>query len=127
MRALDELHRSPHAEVLRTARDFGITVQGLESAAARGPMSGQLMESMARAYGLEPSDLRHADLNLVREMERHCTFCGNRLRCSIDLAHADGAAPAQAYCPNAEMLGSIAGGLTLAQQQGSAASPSHRR
>jgi hypothetical protein len=91
MRALDELHRSPHSEVIRTASDFGTTVLGLKSAAARGPWSGQLMERMARACGLEPAALRRADLRLAREMEELCTFCGNRLCCSVDLADPDGA------------------------------------
>ena len=108
MRALDELHRSPHAEVIRTARDFGTTVQRLKSAAARGPLSGQLMERMARAYGLEPAVFRRTDPNTVREMQERCTFCDHRFRCAIDLADADGAARAQAYCANAEMFRSVA-------------------
>ncbi len=108
MRALDELHRSPHAEVLRTASDFGATVQRLKSAAARGPLSGQLMEKMARAYGLVPADLRRTDPNSVREMEERCTFCASRFRCAIDLADADGVARAQAYCDNTEMFRSVA-------------------
>jgi hypothetical protein len=108
MRALDELHRSPHAEVLRTASDFGATVQRLKSAAARGPLSGQLMEKMARAYGLEPAALRRTDPNSVREMEERCTFFASRFRCAIDLADADGASRAQAYCDNTEMFRTVA-------------------
>jgi len=109
MRALDELHRSPHAEVLRTASDFGTTVQGLKSAAARGPLSGRIMERMARAYGLEPAALRRVDPNIVREMGERCTFCDSRFRCAIDLAGADRAVRAQAYCANADMFRAVAG------------------
>ncbi len=107
MRALDELNRSPHAEVVRTASDFGATVQRLKSAAARGPLSAQLMEKMARAHGLEPAALRRADLNTVREMEEVCTFCVNRFRCAVDLADDARVAGAKAYCANAEMFGTL--------------------
>ena len=103
-RALDEIHRSPHAEVFRTASDFGITVQRLKSAAARGPLGSQLMERMARAYGLEPAVLRRTNPGTLRDMEERCTFCASRLRCAMDLADADGAARAHAYCANAEMF-----------------------
>jgi hypothetical protein len=66
------------------------------------------MEKMARAYGLEPAALRRTDPNTVREMEERCTFCDSRFRCALDLAEADGAARAQAYCANAEMFRSVA-------------------
>jgi hypothetical protein len=46
-------------------------------------------------------------------MEQRCTFCRNRLRCSIDLADADGAARAQTYCPNAGTLRDIASRLAV--------------
>ena len=104
IRALDELNRSPHAELLRTAGDFGVTVHRLKLIAARGTLSARLMEKMARTYGVEPASLRRADLNAVREMEERCTFCDNRFRCAIDLSENDGVARAQAYCVNAEMF-----------------------
>lgn len=104
MRALDALNRRPHSELIRTAGDFGITVQRLRRVVARGPLSARLMEAMAKACGLEPATLRGADLNTVREMEERCTFCGNRFRCAIDLSDDAGAARAQAYCPNAALL-----------------------
>ena len=104
MRVLDEINRSPRAELLRTAGDCGITVERLMRVAARGPLSARLMELMGRAYGLEPATLRRADLNTIREMEERCTFCRQRFRCAIDLADDDGRARAQAYCPNAGMF-----------------------
>ena len=58
MRVLDEINRSPRAELLRTAGDCGITVERLRCVAARGPLSARLMELMGRAYGLEPATLR---------------------------------------------------------------------
>ncbi|HEX6001342.1 MAG TPA: DUF6455 family protein [Hyphomicrobiaceae bacterium] len=104
MRALEELDRSPHAEVLRTASDFGLTVEALRSAVARGPLDRRLMERMAETYGLAPTALRRVGLSVAREMEARCTFCGKRRRCSIDLSDADGASRAQTYCPNAEIF-----------------------
>jgi hypothetical protein len=112
MRALDELNRSPHAELLRTAGDCGITVQRLRRVAARGPLSVRLMETMARAYGLEPAALRRADLNTVREMEERCTFCHERFWCAMDLADDEGVIRAQAYCPNADMFESLRAGTS---------------
>jgi hypothetical protein len=109
MRALDELQRCPGAEVLRTAHDFGMTVQGLKSVAARGPVGGELMERMALSYGLDAAALRRANLNLQREIAVQCTFCDRRFRCARDLADADGLPRAQAYCPNAPTFASLAG------------------
>ena len=103
-RALDELDRSPHGELLRSARDFGVTVDRLKTFAARGPLSGKLMQRMASAHGLEADALRRADLNTVREMEERCSFCGSRFRCAHDLADDGTVARAKAYCPNAEVL-----------------------
>jgi hypothetical protein len=114
MRALDEINRSPRAELLRTAGDCGVTVQRLRRVAARGPLSVRLMEVMARTYGLEPAMLRRADLNSVREMEERCTFCRERFRCAIDLADDDGVTRAQAYCPNADMLETLRAGTSHA-------------
>jgi hypothetical protein len=101
MRALDELNRSPHAELQRTASDLGVTVQRLKQVAARGPLNSLLIDKMAMAYGL---DLRHANLNTVREMEERCTFCDSRFRCARDLSADDGAVRAGAYCANVPML-----------------------
>lgn len=103
-RATHELNRLPHAELLRTARDFGVTVDRLKTVAARGPLSAELMQRMAGAHGLEPDALRQADLNTVREMEERCTFCSSRFRCAHDLAGDGTVARAKAYCPNAEAL-----------------------
>lgn len=103
-RALDELNRSPHAELVRTAHDFGVTVDRLKTFAARGPLSGELMQRMASAHGLEAEVLRRADLNTVREMEERCSFCGSRFRCAHDFADDGTVARAKAYCPNAEAL-----------------------
>lgn len=114
MRALDEINRSPRAELLRTAGDCGITVQRLRRVAARGPLSARLMEMMARAYGLEPAALRRADLNTVREMEERCTFCRERSRCAVDLRDDGGMARAQAYCPNADMFEMLRAGTSHA-------------
>ena len=110
MRALDELNRSPHTELLRTAGDFGITVQRLKSVAARGPLSTQLLEKMARAYGLDSEALRRADLNTVREMEERCTFCDSRYRCATDLSEDRGVARARSYCANAEAFAALCSG-----------------
>jgi hypothetical protein len=112
MRVLDEINRSPQAELLRTAADCGVTVQRLRCAAARGPLSARLMEVMARAYGLAPAALRRADLSSVREMEERCTFCTDRFRCAIDLADDAGVARAQAYCPNADMFEMLRAGTS---------------
>jgi hypothetical protein len=111
MRALDEINRSPGAELVRTAGDCGITVQRLRRVAARGPLSMRLMEMMARTYGLEPAALRRADLNTIREMEERCTFCRARFRCAIDLGDDDGIARAQAYCPNADIFEKLREGI----------------
>jgi hypothetical protein len=116
-RALEELHRSPDAEVRRTARDFGVSVQGLKGIAARGPVSDQLMERMARTYGLELAALRRSDPSLVREIGERCAFCSSRFRCSIDLAEAGGVARARAYCPNATTFGSISRELSPGPQE----------
>ena len=118
MRALDELQRSPNTEVLRTAQDFGMTAQDLKRVAARGPVGGRLMERMALAHGLDATALRHANLNLEREIAVRCTFCDSRFRCALDLAEGpadpDGIARAQAYCPNAATFASLASGRTHA-------------
>lgn len=114
MRALDEINRSPGAELLRTAGDCGITVQRLRRVTARGPLSARLMEMMARTYGLESATLRRADLNTVREMEERCTFCRERFRCAIDLEDDEGMARAQAYCPNADTFEKLRAGTSHA-------------
>jgi len=102
MRALDELNRSSHAELERTARDVGVTAQRLRTIAARGPVGVQLLEGMARTYGVGPDAFRRVDANTLREMRERCTFCDSRYRCAVDLGSGGDPARSRAYCPNAD-------------------------
>jgi hypothetical protein len=101
MRALDELNRSPHVELSRTAQDVGVTVQRLRMVTARGPVGARLLERMARSHGIGADTLRRVDRNTIREMEERCTFCHGRYRCAVDLASGEEVPRSRAYCPNA--------------------------
>ena len=90
------------------ANDLSLANSDLLAVAAAGHDNSVLMEGMMLARGLDPDQLRHAFVTLVRDVERVCTQCRSTGRCRRELDAGTAAVHCHEYCPNAGTFDDLA-------------------
>ena len=97
------IERLDAAEIDRIAREFGLVAKDLLAINRNGACASQSLHRMIRAKGLAYEELRQTHADVLRDLEIHCSLCGERKRCrkELDLGAAEGFAD---YCPNAPTL-----------------------
>lgn len=94
----------------RIARDVGLSCSELRTIAAKRPDAADQLKLRLEALHLDHAALSRADPMLVRDLERVCTVCGSKRRCTRDwLRHPDDS-EWRRYCPNATTLESLDSG-----------------
>jgi hypothetical protein len=99
----DDLAALDPREVSAIALDLGLSDQDLRAIAAQGPQAArQLIDRMA-ALSLDAASIANMHPDVMRDMQRLCSLCAVKSRCTHDLAaHNDARWPD--YCPNAPTL-----------------------
>jgi hypothetical protein len=89
------------AEMERIAREFGLSRDELVTLSQKGAGGAELLRAMMRANQLSFEKLRDAYPDVARDLEIHCSLCGEKRRCRREID--SGAAPQrfEDYCPNA--------------------------
>jgi len=91
-------------EVERMAHDAGVTPSELNSLAARGCHSADLLLERMAALDLDPSEVAQVEPAVFHDLQRVCSMCQTRGRCIRDLK-CDSNDPAwKEYCPNVDTL-----------------------
>jgi hypothetical protein len=90
------------AEKEALARDIGVTSYDLERLAECGPEAAKFLYERLAAEGLDAREIERRHPEIMKDMQRTCSVCGDKRRCERDLENAsDGW---KSYCPNATTI-----------------------
>jgi hypothetical protein len=93
------------AEATRIAHDIGVSgAAELRVLAGKWPDSTDLLSHRMRQINLDAAKIVRVEPQVVRDLERVCTLCASKRRCSRDFAKGRSASSWQAYCPNTMTL-----------------------
>lgn len=88
-------------EVMRMAKDIGVTPSQLEELVRKGPDSANLLKRMLVALHVDPKIIADIDPLIMREMKWLCITCSNKKRCEHELAKGTATEHFHEFCPNA--------------------------
>jgi len=88
-------------EVMRMAKDIGVTPSQLEELVRKGPDSANLLKRMLVALHVDPKIIAEIDPLIMREIKWLCITCSNKKRCEHELAKSTATEHFHEFCPNA--------------------------
>jgi len=93
------------AESARIAHDVGLSgAAELRVLAGKWPHSADLLARRMQQIKLDAAEIVQVEPEVVRDLERVCTLCASKRRCSRDFAKERSPSSWQAYCPNTMTL-----------------------
>lgn len=95
------LARCDRDEVAQIASDIGISPGELQELSRKGPGSADLLLKMLAALGVDPKALNDKEPLVMRDLQRLCTTCADKGRCSHELADGTAKTHFHEFCPNA--------------------------
>lgn len=98
-----ELARCDAGEIANMARDLGFTPDELKLLAGRGPGAADLLYRRLKVLGMDAETLNTKMPEVMRDMQRCCSECNVKRRCTGDLDASDDSRWRD-YCPNAETV-----------------------
>jgi hypothetical protein len=84
------------------ACDLGMTRGELSVLAGKWPDAADLLSRR-----LEQVNLTRVEPQVLRDLERVCTLCGNKRKCEYDLTISPAKPAWTEYCPNAPTIGAL--------------------
>jgi len=106
---LAELEYTGPDEMERMARELGLTTSDLGALAAKGTVdAADLLPRRMASLHLDVAELSRAQPIVLREMQRLCTMCESKRRCTRDLARGAHSSAWHSYCPNHGTLRALA-------------------
>ena len=99
-----ELGRCGPDDVMRMAKDIGVTPSQLHELVSKGPGAADLLKRMLVALRVDPKVLADIDPLVMRELQWLCITCDNKKRCERELAQGTAAEHFREFCPNAVSL-----------------------
>jgi len=94
-------------EVMRAARDLGITSSELLELERKGPGAADLLQKMLVALHVDPNVLANTDQQSMRDLQRLCITCSEKKRCEHELASGTAGEHFRDFCPNAFTLDAL--------------------
>jgi hypothetical protein len=91
-------------EVMRMAKEIGVTPSQLQELASKGPGNANLLKAMLVALYVDPKVLADMDPLVMRELKWLCITCSNKKRCKHELAMGTATEHFREFCPNAVSL-----------------------
>ena len=88
-------------EVMRMAKDIGVTPSQLQELVRQGSDSANLLKRMLVALHVDPKIIADMDPLVMREMQWLCITCNNKKRCEHELAKGTATEHFHEFCPNA--------------------------
>jgi hypothetical protein len=96
-------------EVMRMAKEIGVTPSQLHELVSKGPGGANLLKTMLVALHVDPKVLADMDPLIMRELKWLCITCSNKKRCEHELARGTAAEHFHEFCPNAVSLDELLG------------------
>ena len=103
-RELHEIRQLDRAEFDRIAADLEISPGDLDELVRRGLHAADELPVLLKALGIDQTKLESTHPLVLRDMERVCALCTNKLECDRDLVAGSSAAHYRDYCPNAPTI-----------------------
>ena len=103
----DELGQCTQDDVIRIAKDLGVSVNDLRGLATKGPGAADVLQKMLLALSVDPRALAEADPAVMRDLQRICVFCNQKDRCQHELANGTAVEHFREFCPNAYTLDAL--------------------
>jgi hypothetical protein len=97
----DEFAMCGPEEVMRMARDIGVTPSQLKELTRKGPDGAKLLKNMLLALHVDPKAIADIDPLVMREMNWLCVSCSNKKRCQHELSKGTATKNFHEFCPNA--------------------------
>jgi hypothetical protein len=91
-------------EVMRMAKEIGVTPSQLHELVSKGPGTADLLKSMLVALHVDTKVLADLDPLIMRELQWLCITCSNKKRCKHELAKGTATQHFREFCPNAVSL-----------------------
>jgi hypothetical protein len=91
-------------EVARIAHDVGISSEELYTLSGKWPDSADLLLRRLDESRLDATEIKKVEPQVMRDLQRVCTLCASKRRCSHDLATKPSDPAWQTYCPNTTTL-----------------------
>jgi hypothetical protein len=88
------------AEEARIAGDLGVSATEFRALAAKWPGSSDLLSKRMQQINLDATGIARVEPDVIRDLQRVCSFCASRGKCRHDLADDSGSAAWRDYCPN---------------------------
>ena len=96
-------------DVMRMAKEIGVTPSQLHELASKGPGNANLLKTMLVALHVDPKILADMDPLIMRELKWLCITCSNKKRCEHELAKGTATENFREFCPNAVSLDELLG------------------
>jgi hypothetical protein len=103
----NELGQCGPDEVMRIAKDLGVSPTQLREFVRKGPDAADLLSKMLIALHVDPKVLANSDPLAMRELQQLCITCGDKKRCKHELANGTAAEHFRDFCPNAMTLDAL--------------------
>jgi hypothetical protein len=103
----NELGRCSPDEVMQIAKELGVPANQLRELVSKGPGAADLIQKMLVALNVDPKAIAMANPLVMRDLQRLCITCGDKKRCSHELAKGAAAEHFQEFCPNALTLDAL--------------------
>jgi hypothetical protein len=91
-------------EVMRAAKEIGVTSDQLNELTAKAPGNANLLKNMLVALQVDPKVVADIDPLVMRELKWLCLTCDDKKRCEHELAEGTARAHFHEFCPNAVSL-----------------------
>jgi hypothetical protein len=88
-------------EVMRAAKEIGLTPNQLRDLASEEPGSVYLLKDMLAALHVDPKVVADTDPFVRHELQWLCLTCNNKKRCKQELAKGTAPDHFREFCPNA--------------------------
>jgi hypothetical protein len=105
--AHNELGQCTQNDLIRIAKDLGLSVNELRGLATKGPGAADVLQKMLLALSVDPKALAEADPAVMRDLQRICILCSQKGRCQHELTEGTAAEHFREFCPNAYTLDAL--------------------
>ena len=103
-RELNEIRQMDRADFDRIAEDLRISPADLDELVRHGEHAADELPVMLKALGIDEHKLARTEPMLLRDMERVCAMCRDKVRCDRDLISGTAAEHYESYCLNAPTI-----------------------
>jgi hypothetical protein len=101
---LVEFDNCDPTEMQRIAHDLGTSVPELRVLAGRDRHAADLLQRRLNSLNVDPANI---DLAVMRDLQRCCANCGDKVLCVHELEDKPKIASWPKYCPNEQTIGAL--------------------